>query len=197
MRKTIMSTMAALMIMVVAIPAMATSDEAMSDQPTIVGLLVDDDQFDNNPRDFDILTEAVIATDLVGALDGGLGFDITVFAPNDRAFRLLVKDLTGTWYSSEEDIFNVVASLGIDTVRDVILYHAIEGEVFAATALGLDGVSVPTLLGPTFTVKVSGHTIGLVDNDPDLRNPRVYAADIDVSNGVVHAIDRVLIPLDL
>jgi hypothetical protein len=41
--------------------------------------------------------------------------------------------------------------------------------------------------------------VALVDNEPDLRNPRLIRRDLDnrASNGIWHGIDRVLIPIDL
>ena len=49
---------------------------------------------------------------------------LTAFIPNDQAFRLLVKDLTGIAPKSEKQIFNAVAKLGIPTVEAVLLYHS-------------------------------------------------------------------------
>ncbi len=198
MKRWTLTIVAALMLVMVAVPASA-------DDPSIIDIAVSDgDQFDSNPFDFDILTEAVIATGLDEALDddgvGDLPFDVTVFAPTDQAFRRLVYDLAGVWLESEEEVFNAVAELGLDTVSDVILYHVVEGEVFAATALTLDGVDVPTLLGPTFEVNVRQSTwISLRDQDVDDIDPWVIPAltDIDASNGVIHGITRVLRPVDL
>lgn len=198
MKRWTLTIVAALMLVMVAVPASA-------DDPSIIDIAVSDgDQFDSNPFDFDILTEAVIATGLDEALDddgvGDLPFDVTVFAPTDQAFRRLVYDLAGVWLESEEEVFNTVAGLGLDTVSDVILYHVVEGEVFAATALTLDGVDVPTLLGPTFEVNVRQSTwISLRDQDVDDIDPWVIPAltDIDASNGVIHGITRVLRPVDL
>ena len=52
---------------------------------------------------------------------------LTVFLPNDLAFRRLVFDLTGTWPRSEADVFAAVAGLGTDTVKTVLTYHIVAG----------------------------------------------------------------------
>ncbi len=153
------------------------------------------------PNDFDILTQAVIAAGLLEALDDdGLPFDVTVFAPTDAAFAKLAQDLSGVRPTSEAQTFDIIASVGIATVTDVLLYHVIEGEVFYSTALTLDGANVPTLLGPTFEVGVMSNTrIMLIDQDPNDANAVVNrrVADIDASNGVIHAVSRVMRPIDL
>ena len=198
MRRWMLAMMAALMAVVLVVPAAGADGHI----PSIVDVLTaDGDQFDNDWNDFDILTEAVIAAGLAGALDdGGLPFDVTVFAPNDAAFRKLAQDMTGVRPTSEAQTFDIVASVGIATVADVLLYHVVEGEVFYSTALTLDGADVPTLLGPTFQIGVMNNTrIMLIDQDANDRNAVVNrrAADIDVSNGVIHGIDRVMRPIDL
>lgn len=199
MRKWLFALMAALMAVVLVVPAVG------AEEPSIIDIAVSDgDTFDDNPGDFDILTEAIIATGLAEALDDDgvddLPFDVTVFAPTDAAFAKLVKDLTGMRGLSEEEVFGVVASLGLDTVADVILYHVVEGEVFYSTAVTLDGATVPTLLGPTFDIDIrNGKFIVLDDQDPNDRNAHVMnrMADIDASNGVIHAVSEVMRPADL
>ena len=61
-----------------------------------------------------------------------------------------------------------------------------------------DGKKLTTAQGGTVTVKVKGKKVILVDADPDLANPRVIATDINKGNRqIAHAINRVLLPLDL
>ena len=157
-------------------------------------LLSDGDQFDTDQTDFDIVTEAVLATGLGGAA-GSL--ELTAFLPTDKAFRILVEDLYGISIKDEEALFNaIVDTLGVDTVTDVLLYHLVPGTFEAADVIALgDGFEVPTLLGPTFTLDFRGRgQIRLADNEPSLRDPIVRGTDIIATNGVAHVIDRVLLP---
>lgn len=98
-------------------------------KPTLADILLSDsakdgpDGFDHRSKDYDIVTQAVLLfPDLVAAASDP-NAQLTVFLPNDGAFRRLVHDVTGKWYRSEADVFNAVASLGTDTVKQVLQYH--------------------------------------------------------------------------
>jgi hypothetical protein len=77
-------------------------------------LTADGNRFDRNGRDYDVVTEAVLAvlaakpSSPVGVLADG-SVPLTAFLPDDRAFRLLVKDLTGRWVVRESAVFAAVA----------------------------------------------------------------------------------------
>ena len=167
-------------------------------------LLADKSGFDRNRKDFDILTAAVKAVlaakpkSAVGVLGDGR-VALTAFIPNDAAFRILVRDLTGKSPAAEQDVFKAVASLGIPTVEKVLLYHVVPGRTITAKkALHSNGARLTTAEGARIKVRVVGRTIFLQDKDPNARNPRVVAADINKGNRqIAHAIDRVLRPIDL
>jgi len=175
---------------------------------SIAGLLLSDsagddaDGFDRRWNDYDIVTQAVLAfPDLTrAASDPGT---LTVFAPTDRAFRILVWDLTHTWPRTEKETFDAVVGLGLDTVKTVLTYHILGSAVSYADAVKANGASIPTLQGGSITVDVKGSkrhpSVRLIDLDPNARNPRVIAANVggQLTNGYVHGIDRVLRPLDL
>jgi uncharacterized surface protein with fasciclin (FAS1) repeats len=159
--------------------------------------------FDDDSDDFDIVTQAVLLfPDLVAAASNP-DAELTVFLPTDRAFRRLVKDLTGQRLHGESDIFDAVAGLGVDTVKTVLTYHLVGSAIDYRTALKSDGAMLKTLQGGSFTVDVSGwwghRSVNLIDNDPDARNPRVVAPNVggEAKNGFAHGIDRVLRPVDL
>ncbi len=175
---------------------------------SIAGLLLADaarddaDGFDRRGNDYDIVTQAVLAfPDLTEAASGP--GPLTVFAPNDRAFRILVWDLTHTWPKTEKETFDAVVGLGLDTVKTVLTYHILGRAVSYADAVKADDASIATLQGGAITVDVKGSkrhpSVRLVDLDPNARNPRVIAANVggQLTNGYVHGIDRVLRPLDL
>jgi uncharacterized surface protein with fasciclin (FAS1) repeats len=172
-------------------------------------LTSDGNTFDRNAKDFDIVTEAVLAVlaakpdSAVGVLTDG-STAVTAFVPTDQAFRLLVKDLTGKTYKSEKNVFQTVAGLGIDTVETVLLYHVVPGATITGkAALRSDGAALTTAQGGTVTVDVRcgyrhHRTVRLIDQDHNDRNPRIVAFDLNQGNRqIAHAVDRVLRPLDL
>jgi uncharacterized surface protein with fasciclin (FAS1) repeats len=172
-------------------------------------LTSDRNTFDRNSKDFDIVTEAVLAVlaakpkSPVGVLTDG-STALTAFIPTDQAFRLLVQDLTGKHLRSEKKVFQTVAGLGIDTVETVLLYHVVPGATITKkAALRSDGAVLATAQGGTVKVDVvcaRGHRriVKLIDKDTNDRNPRVVAFDLNKGNRqIAHGVDRVLRPLDL
>jgi uncharacterized surface protein with fasciclin (FAS1) repeats len=138
--------------------------------------------FDANPNDFDILREAAVATGFANKLGGKR--QLTVFAPPDQAFL----DLTGA--STEEEAFNAVAELGLPTVRKVLRYHVAPGKRGAKQVVA--SKRIPTLLKGSFLKKRSGST---KLRDATGRKVDIVAPNaVRASNGIVHAIDGVLLP---
>ena len=186
-------------------PSVVSAAPSTYTKPTLAAILLadarfdDQDGFDRLSFDFDIVTQAVLL--FPGLVDAASNpGDLTVFLPTDAAFRRLVADLTGQSMASEKDVFNAVAGLGIATVEAVLKYHIVGSRISYAQALKSNGAAITTLGGSTFTVNVSGgwfKRVSLIDNDPDLRDPRIVFADIQASNGVAHAIDRVLLPINV
>ncbi len=172
-------------------------------------LAAKDNGFDTNSYNYNIVYAAVGAVlgtkpnSPVAVLADGTQ-PLTAFLPTDGAFRVLVKDLTGTWVKNEQDVFAAVASLGIDTVEQVLLYHVVPGTTITkADALMANGAVLTTALGGTITVMVMGHwyrwaKVILADQDPNDRNPRVITFDINKGNvQIAHGINLVLRPADL
>ena len=180
------------------------SAPTLADNGTITDIVLESGgEFDSDRRDYDILLNAVVTADLAEAL-ADPSAELTVFAPNDAAFVRLAKDLgyEGGYDESDAWDFLVTAltALGdgdpVPVLTDILLYHVVAGDVrpvnlILATIFGQD---ITTLLGAT----VRPFFIFLIDNDPDLRNPRVtFPLDIEASNGRIHTVNRVLIPVDL
>ena len=204
MKRTLVAALGLGLTAALALPAVTPA--AAATKPTLAQILLSDTRrdakngFDSNPNDFDIVTQAVLLFPDLTAAASNPSANLTVFLPTDFAFRQLVRDLTGKTVYKESEIFKVVASLGVDTVKAVLMYHIISGaRIDYATALKSDGASLTTLGGGTITVDVQGRVfkrVVLVDKDPDLRDPKVIAANIRASNGIAHVIDRVLLPID-
>ena len=104
----------------------------------------------------------------------------TVFAPTNGAFKALQQTLACN---------GITMSDIPDLVRTVLAYHAAEGEVFAADALG---ATVETLAGASFTISADG-----VITDVAGQSVNLLITDVAVDNGVIHVIDHVLLPADL
>ena len=181
------------------------ADSATGTRSLAAVLAKDGAGFDRNWNDFDIVDNAVTAVltakpgSAVGVLADGT-VALTAFLPTDRAFRHLASDLTGKHYSSESAVFADVASLGIDTVEAVLLYHVVPGAtVTYRQALQSDGAALTTASGGIVTVDVvGGWFVSLVDADPTDRNPYVVRANINKGNAqIAHGISEVLRPLDL
>jgi uncharacterized surface protein with fasciclin (FAS1) repeats len=126
--------------------------------------------------DFSILVEAVVAADLVDALSGP--GPLTVFAPTNAAFAALLDELGVT----KEQLLANKALL-----TSVLTYHVVSGRVLKADVPV--GVAIETLQGETFTIDAS-----LTVTDKLARTAGIVATDVLTTNGVIHVIDRVLLP---
>jgi uncharacterized surface protein with fasciclin (FAS1) repeats len=133
-----------------------------------------------DPR-FSILAEAVTAADLAGTLSAGGPY--TVFAPTNDAFAALLSELNLT-----KD--QLLADKPLLTT--VLKYHVLAARV-AKADVPL-GQPITPLDGGIFKIDQSGSD--LVITDGRNRTAQVVTADIPASNGVIHAIDKVLLPAD-
>jgi uncharacterized surface protein with fasciclin (FAS1) repeats len=146
---------------------------------------------DHNPNDYDLLVQAVLATGLAGTLSDA-GAKYTVFAPNDRAFLRLVTDLTGAAPASEAAaLATITSAFTIDEIKNILLYHVVPGAKLRPLQVLLAGSLTMANGG---VVKPRGIT--LRDTSPALADPKLilWKIDIPASNGVIHTIDRVLVP---
>lgn len=122
--------------------------------------------------DFSTLVAAVKAAGLVETLQGEGPF--TVFAPTNDAFAKLP---AGT-------VENLLKPENKDQLVSILTYHVVPGKVMAADVVGLSEAD---------TVQGSKITIDTADG-VKVDNANVVATDINASNGVIHVIDRVIIP---
>jgi len=118
------------------------------------------------------LAAAVTAADLVKTLEGTGPF--TVFAPTDAAFAAIQKDVD-----------NLLKPENKAKLTKILTYHVVSGKHLAAELK--DGTELTTVQGGKLKVSVHG---GKVKID----GANVTTADVVASNGVVHLIDKVLMP---
>jgi transforming growth factor-beta-induced protein len=126
---------------------------------------------------------------LVGAADGDPNTSPKVGAALDGAAP------SGAWtlFAPTNDAITglSVTAPGGQGLTDILLFHALDGGVFASDALGMTDVNAPTLNGGEITV--NGGT-GVVITPADGGAANVVTTDYLTANGVIHAIDAVLLP---
>jgi len=126
---------------------------------------------------FNVLVQAAVKAGLADFLS--TENNLTVFAPTDAAFAALLKDLGLTSLDQVD-----AATLG-----NILKYHVVSGVVYSKD---LKSGYVPTL--STF----SGNSISMYVNVEESvsinKNTKVTAADIKAKNGVIHVIDKVILP---
>jgi len=125
---------------------------------------------------FTTLVAAVQAAGLVDTLKGAGPF--TVFAPTDEAFAKLPAGTVETLLKPEN----------LETLKNILLYHVVSGNVMAADVVTLDGKTADTVAGSAVNISVKDGKVYLNEN------AQVIITDIVTSNGVIHVIDTVLTP---
>ena len=151
---------------------------AMSDEKTIA-------ENAPNAKNLTTLVAAVKAAGLVETLNGPGPF--TVFAPTNEAFAALPK---GT-------VENLLKPENKEKLKQVLLYHVVPARATAEAALKMvkdDGGShmAKTAEGESLTLKTSGSKLTVTDASGGTAT--VTQADVLQKNGVVHVIDKVLMP---
>ncbi|WP_260482327.1 fasciclin domain-containing protein [Sphingomicrobium flavum] len=158
------------------IPA-AAHDHKMA-KKTIVETAVASDQFDT-------LETAVVTAGLAETLSGDGPF--TVFAPTDDAFAKLPAGTVDTLLQPENRA----------QLTDILTYHVVagrytSGQIVAAAKKNGGTATLTTVQGGTLTAMLHGNDIMLHDSDNNMIG--VVKANVAAKNGIIHAIDGVLMP---
>jgi uncharacterized surface protein with fasciclin (FAS1) repeats len=120
------------------------------------------------------LAAAVAAAGLVKTLQGKGPF--TVFAPTDAAFAAI-----------QSEVDKLLKPENKDKLSKILTYHVVSGKMMAADLE--DGQELITVEGSTLKVMVKNGKVMVGD-------AQVTTADVSSSNGVIHVIDKVLLPKD-
>lgn len=145
---------------------------------TIVGVAAGNDNFTT-------LVAAVKAADLVTTLNGDGPF--TVFAPVNAAFDKLPKGTVETLLKPENKAM----------LASILTYHVVSGKFMAADVMkaikdNKGKFSIPTVQGGMLTATVKGGKVMLMDEKGGMST--IVMTDVAASNGVIHAIDTVVMP---
>lgn len=153
-------------------------DTVVVDTPNIVGVA-------SANEDFSTLVAAVKAAELVETLSSEGPF--TVFAPNNAAFAKL----------PEGTVENLLKPENAEKLKAVLTYHVVAGKFDSAAVI--DAIkknngkySVTTVQGGTIVLSLNGDKVMLTDANGGTST--VILADVAASNGVIHAIDTVVMP---
>jgi uncharacterized surface protein with fasciclin (FAS1) repeats len=153
-------------------------DTVVVDTPNIVGVA-------STNEDFSTLVAAVKAAELVETLSSEGPF--TVFAPNNAAFAKL----------PEGTVENLLKPENAEKLKSVLTYHVVAGKFDSAAVL--DAIkdnngkySVTTVQGEAIVLSLNDGKVMLTDANGGTST--VILADVAASNGVIHAIDTVVMP---
>jgi uncharacterized surface protein with fasciclin (FAS1) repeats len=128
-----------------------------------------------NPAAFSSLVGAVVDADLAGTLSGTGPF--TVFAPTNTAFEAAPSGLT------------------TPQLTTVLTYHVLSGEVLSSELGPVFGNPVATVSGQSITINNNATAPAIATiTDTTTTAANITAVDVRASNGVIHVIDKVLIP---
>ncbi|MEC8611418.1 MAG: fasciclin domain-containing protein [Bacteroidota bacterium] len=134
---------------------------------------------------FSTLVAAVQAADLVDALSSDGPF--TVFAPTNDAFNNLPDGTLSTLLQPENQ----------ETLQSILTYHVVAGQFMAedvVQAINDNGgqFTVETLQGGELTLKLWEGNVYVKDTNGN--KAQIIITDVETSNGVIHAIDNVVLP---
>ncbi len=135
-----------------------------------------------NPQ-FTSLVSALTRSDMpnfVGILSGTANSPFTVFAPTNSAFSSLLTEIGAA----------NIAAIPKTTLENTLKYHVVTGANVGSNNL-TNNMMVPTFQGGSFKITTTG---GAKITDNNNRVSNIIVTDVQCSNGIIHAIDKVLLP---
>ncbi|MGR3375585.1 fasciclin domain-containing protein [Salipiger abyssi] len=180
---TFKTTIIATALTALAAPAFAAENPMVGGAPMYADKTIVENAV--NSADHETLVAAVKQAGLVDTLNSEGPF--TVFAPTDAAFDRI----------SDESLSQLMMDEHKAQLAEILTCHVVATSAMSDAIAGMiadDGGMhpVPTVGGCTLQAKLEGGTITLTDEQG--RSANVTIADVQQSNGVIHVIDRVLLP---
>jgi uncharacterized surface protein with fasciclin (FAS1) repeats len=177
-RKKVLAGMVLALCMIVYVPfgsAKGDQDRGGPKGPSLVDVAIEVNTSGPYAGAFDTLIAAVLAANpgVLMTLDGN--GQHTVFAPTDDAFAALGLDEN-----------NIGTALETDTLTDILLYHVARGRRYAEDVLDSSKIR---MRDGGFVFQDAGI---LTDNLG--RESNIIVTDVEAANGIIHAIDGVLLP---
>ena len=130
----------------------------------------------NDSVTFSILSKALKAADLEATLGDAKG-SYTIFAPTDDAFMKL----------KEGTLDKLMLPENKEKLRSLLMYHVIPGQFISSD---LKNGKITTANGEKVEIDIKAHTVQVEDS-------KVAKADLIVKNGVMHSVDKVIVPKSL
>ena len=153
----------------------ATASEATAGAADVLSEMKGSDEFST-------FSEAIEATDLKNTLEGAGPF--TVFAPTDAAFNQL----------PEGAVDELMREENRDELEALLRHHVVEGERLASDAIP---EKIEPMEGGEITATMSGGQLILIGAADDAQSARVVGGDLPADNGVIHAVDSILMTNDV
>jgi uncharacterized surface protein with fasciclin (FAS1) repeats len=151
---------------VIGLPTIVTHATANSNFSTLVAALTRSDQTDQN---------------FVGILSGTASSPFTVFAPTNAAFGSLLTEFN--WAD-----LNAIPEA---VLENTLKYHVVTGSNILASGIPTTATNITTFQGQTFSVNATG---GAKITDQNSRVSNIIATDVQCDNGVIHVLDKVIVP---
>ncbi|MGI9610894.1 MAG: fasciclin domain-containing protein [Acidimicrobiia bacterium] len=172
-KKLVLATALVASVLTLSVGTSAAQDP---EAPSIAEVATEDGRFST-------LVTALGAAGLADMFADCEGGPYTVLAPTDDAFTAALSALG-------IEVGDLVADTA--TLTSILTYHVIDGAVPSDVVVTLDGQTAPTVQGEEIGVTVSGDNISITSGNPTPAN--VIVADVQACNGIIHAIDNVLLP---
>lgn len=134
---------------------------------------------------FSMLAEAIVlnpSSNFTATLEGTNGSPFTVFAPTNQAFTAVLEELN----------LDSISEIPADQLEDILSYHIVSGNNYMVSSL-TNNQSIATLQGQDLVVTLTGGGRKLTDTNGRVAN--LIVEDVQASNGIIHYVDKVLLPL--
>ncbi len=154
-------------------------------------------KFDIDNNNFNIATQVLLQFPDLAFATTKAGSN-TVFLPTDYAFRALVRSLTGKVVVPENQVFQALLKLGKDKLGAIVRTHVLRNtRLTYGQALQSNGKLFTTWQGGRLRIQVTpvGRKFVVLHDGADrFADAKIIRANVRASNGIIHVVDRVMLP---